>query len=106
MSLNFYLVRKICEHGCEEKFHLGQSAAGNEFLFHADTIWNPAMRYTMWTNRIIGWLETGGHIKDEYGSNFSYLELLERIKEDSAHQERIEAEHDSAGRAWMTGEFF
>lgn len=106
MSNNFHLVRKICECGCTEKFHLGQSAAGNEFLFHADTIWNPALRYTMWTNRIIGWLETGAKIVDEYNSMFSYLELLERIKEDSAHKTRIEAEHDEAGRAWMIGEFF
>lgn len=124
MSLNFYLIRKICECGCTEKFHLGQSTAGNEFLFHADTTWCPAMRYTMWTNRIIGWLETGGRIEaewvtvfvfdaspgfqptNEYGYPFSYPKLLERIQAESAETRRIEAEHDEAGRAWMIGEFF
>ena len=106
MSNNFYLIRKICECGCTEKFHLGQSTAGNEFLFHADTTWCPAMRYTMWTNRIIGWLETGGRIENEYGYPFSYPKLLERIQAESAETRRIEAEHDEAGRAWMIGEFF
>lgn len=106
MSTNYQLVRQICECGQTETWHIGQSANGWEFLFHAETTWNPAMRYTLWTDKIIGWLETGAIIEDEYGVRMSYLELLEMIKEESSRKSRIEVEHDSAGRAWMTGVFF
>jgi hypothetical protein len=106
MSTNYQLVRKICDCGKEETWHIGQSASGNEFLFHAETTWNPSMRYTLWTDKIISWLETGASIVDEYGLKLSYLQLLEMIKNESKHNRRIEAEHDHADRAWMTGEFF
>lgn len=106
MSKNYYLKRKVCVCGCEETFHLGQAANGSRFLFHAESAWKPEDRYVLWTNRVIGWIETGGYIEDEYGLRFSYLQLLEEIAEDSNKNKRIEADHDNAGRAWMTGEFF
>jgi hypothetical protein len=104
MSTTYQLVRKICDCGKTETWHIGQSANGWEFLFHAETEWNPEMRYTMWINKVVGWLETGAIIEDECGVPMSLIELLEMIKEESTLNKRCE--HDAAGRAWMTEEFF
>jgi hypothetical protein len=69
VSTNFY----GCKDGAES--HLGQSAAGWEFLFHADTA-RGITGIQPWLRQ----LETFDSVKDEYGRDIAVDDLLEWVE--------------------------
>jgi hypothetical protein len=114
MSTNFYVFTmgdttcESCGHTrADQKIdtHLGQRAAGWEFLYRADPNWTAETAYEEWTKRI-----RTGQIVDEYGLEYTVEDLLAEIAYCEPRRRRLTDRlvggfRDRSGRAWSAREF-